>query len=107
MQEFIEAPIVDIRLIHNTRDVIRYVAKYIAKAPKQFGNAKRYWQSRDYALDKSEKPEPATPAEWPWSIQTLSLETILREWMNEGYASRRHANNLIIAIPVDGPLWPT
>lgn len=48
MQELAGAPVVDIRAIHNARHAIRYVTKYIGKAPGKFGTHQRYWMSRDW-----------------------------------------------------------
>lgn len=48
--ELLNAPIVDVRRIDAHRSIAGYVAKYVGKAPKQFGTSKRYWKSRDYEL---------------------------------------------------------
>jgi len=85
MQDLIGAPIVDIRKIRNQREVVRYVAKYITKAPEQFGSAKRYWHTPDYEVDKwSPEKDEAAPS-GRWSIDRRSYRTIITEWSLEGW----------------------
>lgn len=57
MAELIDSPIVDIRKIKGAREVIRYVAKYITKAPHHFGTGKRYWSTQAWELPKDVDPE--------------------------------------------------
>lgn len=57
MDALIGSPIVDIRKIDNPGRASGYVAKYAGKAAHKFGNAKRYWRSKDYLLKEQEKPE--------------------------------------------------
>jgi len=98
MGELIDSPIVDIRAIKNVQHVVRYVAKYITKAPAQFGTAKRYWSSRTWELVKFNKPKAQDPMSAPWMIEQRRWETIIIEWCNEGYAPRRDRGDTIIAI---------
>jgi len=51
------SPIVDIRKIKNDQKASNYVAKYAAKDPVAFSGCKRFWQSRDYPLEKLSKEE--------------------------------------------------
>jgi len=88
MGSILASPIVDIRLIRNQKEVVRYVAKYIAKNPAQFGKSKRYWSSRDYELDQSEKPIKATLDPFPWRVDKRSIYIIFNEWIHEGYYPR-------------------
>lgn len=50
MAHHARAPIVDIRRVRKAQDIVRYLFKYIGKAPHQFGSCKRYWSSQDYDL---------------------------------------------------------
>jgi len=85
MQDLIGAPVVDIRKIRNQREVVRYVAKYITKAPEQFGSAKRYWHTPDYEVEKwSPEKDEATPT-GRWSIDRRSYRAIITEWSLEGW----------------------
>jgi len=85
MQDLIGAPVVDIRKIRNQREVVRYVAKYITKAPEQFGSAKRYWHTPDYEVDKwSPEQDDASPS-GKWSIDRRSYRAIITEWSLEGW----------------------
>jgi len=47
---------VDVRYVHNPKQVAQYVAKYISKRPIRFGTCKRYWSSKGY-LEKSAAQE--------------------------------------------------
>jgi len=100
MRDLINAPIVDIRAIKNARDVVTYVAKYITKAPKQFGHAKRYWSSRGYEIRDREGAHVPDKSGPRWLIDRRPLHDILREWMNEGYACRQDGSDVIIGLPI-------
>lgn len=100
MGEIIDSPIVDIRKIGNAKEVIRYVAKYITKAPAQFGTAKRYWCSRDWeAGERQEKSLPDTGRE-KWKVLQRPILDIIYEWANEGFASRAYERDILISIPI-------
>lgn len=88
MRELAQSPIVDIRRVKGVKQAVQYVAKYIAKAPAQFGHAKRYWQSRKYqpASDLNEGEEQ--PIKEPWTIIPYSLNTIARWLTLAGFALR-------------------
>ena len=102
MRELIDAPIVDIRVVKNVREAVSYVAKYIAKAPAQFGNAKRYWASKNYELT-NEAFDPISPLpDVPWKVERESLEGVIRRWMYEGKATRQYRGEIVIGIPQAG-----
>lgn len=46
------APVVDVRSVKGSREVAKYVSKYISKRNIKIGNLKRYWRSIRY-LEKS------------------------------------------------------
>jgi len=63
--------------LDDPRKAAVYVTKYLTKNPTRFGNCKRYWFSRDYALVKW-KPEPRfqnIPGRW------LRDPTPFAEWI--------------------------
>lgn len=98
MGEIIDSPIVDIRAIKSQKHVINYVAKYITKAPAQFGTAKRYWCSRTYELDPLPKVAKDDPYYVPWVIDQRPLIQIIEAWMRDGFVSRRESDDIIIGI---------
>lgn len=55
MAKYMQSPIVDIRRVQSQRGVAKYIAKYIAKAPKVFEGCKRYWRSLDW-FDVADPP---------------------------------------------------
>jgi acyl carrier protein phosphodiesterase len=55
MQRLINAPIVWIEAISHLGKAIRYVTKYVGKAPAKFSNLKRYWQSHNWLTEHREK----------------------------------------------------
>lgn len=52
MEKEMGAPIVDVRSVKGSREVAKYVSKYISKRNIKIGNLKRYWRSIKY-LEKS------------------------------------------------------
>jgi len=56
MSDLICSPVVWIEAIKNTRHAVRYVTKYVGKAPAQFGQLRRYWVSRGWVVNPEEKP---------------------------------------------------
>jgi hypothetical protein len=57
MRELVGSPICWIEAVKGTSAAVRYVTKYVTKAPAQFGNAKRYYVSKRWRID----PEPEKP----------------------------------------------
>lgn len=99
MAELIDSPIVDIRLIRNQGEVIRYVAKYITKAPKQFGRGKRYWSSRGYELEKPPHlQDPLPEGEW-FEVIKRPVDLVLWNLACQGFRFRRQDDETTIAIP--------
>jgi len=101
MSELINAPIVDIRLIRHAAEVIRYVAKYVTKAPAKMGSAKRYWSSQGYNIP--ETPTGSTdPSIGPgWTIDKRPLHFIIEEWLYDSYQARHHRGDVLVGFRVD------
>jgi hypothetical protein len=57
MEELIQSPRVWIDRIKNTKAAVGYVSKYVTKAPAQFGKTRRYWSTRGWEVNKSDRPE--------------------------------------------------
>jgi len=68
MDELIAAPIVDIRRVTSARLAAQYVAKYVAKGPKSFGNLKRYWHTKRYDLAALDAPKSADERDSGWRV---------------------------------------
>jgi len=102
MRELIHSPIVDIRAIRNQGEVVRYVAKYITKAPKQFERSKRYWHSTRYEI---EPPEEATTAlkdgEW-YEVLQRPIHLVAYDLAMRGYEFSRIDDDCLVACPADG-----
>lgn len=107
MDELIEAPIVDIRAIKNQRQVVHYVAKYITKAPEQFGSAKRYWHSKAYELDQDSEPHEVFAPTVRWTIDRQSIHDIIREWLQPGWRTDYAGEEGGISRYVGGEYWQT
>ena len=84
MNELITSPIVDIRKIHGKRQVINYIAKYVAKGPKSFGSMKRYWASRGYDPHESGPDRVADEFGSRWYAVQRPLFMIAEEWKAAG-----------------------
>lgn len=105
MDELINAPIVDIRKIRSQREVVSYVAKYITKAPEQFGSAKRYWHSKSYELDKdSPEKEPWSPS-FRWTITRQSAGEVAHEWSMPGWSTTMSASGHVRSTYIGGEYW--
>jgi len=98
MSELMDSPIVDIRRIRSTNEVIRYVAKYITKAPAQFEGMKRYWSSQAWELRSKPTEEVPGLADTKWVIVRESILTLVERWAHEGYAARPDGGDRWLAI---------
>jgi len=96
MAELIQAPVVDIRRIYNRKQVIRYIAKYIAKAPAQFGSSKRYWTSQNWEDRADTKDEAASTALARWQVVMEPLSIIVSRWWLDGFIARKEGKEGII-----------
>jgi len=103
-RDLIGAPIVDIRSIRSMREVVRYVAKYVSKAPAQFGTAKRYWCSTGYAQDSRDAEQKGDQSGVRWHIDRRTLGEILAEWVWQGFAPRRFSPSTMVGFRVHDPL---
>lgn len=90
MDELTHAPVVDIRKIRNTAEVVRYVAKYVAKRPAQFGTAKRYWQSKDYEPDYIPPTHDTELQAASWAIVRVPIDQIVALYLQDGYSCRNY-----------------
>lgn len=99
MKELIDSPIVDIRSVRNQGEIIRYVAKYITKAPKQFGHAKRYWCSRGYELDPPAKPTADDLANAWFEVVERPVDLVLWDYACRGYTFTRADEETTLAHP--------
>jgi len=97
MAELIDAPIVDIRRIRQPAEVIRYVAKYVTKAPARIGTSKRYWTSQGYELDKQERTI-LDPSIGPgWKLDKRPIIDIITEWVYDSYQARHFKGETLLA----------
>jgi hypothetical protein len=98
MDELAESPIVDIRKVRSVHGVVSYVAKYIAKAPAQFGRSKRYWSSRNYELGKPAAVDLEALKLTMWEVIQRPMFDILTDWSREGYALRQDRGDTIVGF---------
>jgi len=68
MRDLIGSPVVWIEQVKGTASAVRYVTKYVGKAPAQFGTAKRYWVSHGWVVGAP----PAAPAE-PFDMTGITV----------------------------------
>lgn len=103
MKELANSPIVDIRRIKNAREVVRYVAKYITKAPAQFGSRKRYWHSGHWEVDPYEKPETPEQSAYHWTIDRRPLWLIALDWTQRAWSVNHQREDWLTGHPL---VWP-
>lgn len=86
MRELIDSPIVDIRKIKNTKELIRYVAKYVTKAPHHFGTGKRYWSTQAWEIPPEPDEERDAFRAAKWVIDHRYIQNVVSFLvMYEGY----------------------
>jgi len=92
--------ITDIRKVKNANQAIRYVAKYVAKKPAQFGFAKRYWQSRGYQLpEETEWISPLPPGGVTYRAGMRPLD-LHRQLISQFMAGKHLAGNWTLWTPL-------
>jgi len=97
MAELIDSPIVDIRKIRSMKEVVRYVAKYVTKAPAQFGSAKRYWRTSDWDVRADTEKEAVFMEGGTWIVSRHSLARIWDSWKYHGFELSLDGTDGIIA----------
>jgi hypothetical protein len=67
---------VDIRRIQDRGRAVAYCAKYLGKAPSQFGTMKRYYFSRDYDTTWSKEPPAGETRGSSWRVERCTLREL-------------------------------
>lgn len=101
MAELLHAPIVDIRRIRNTREVIRYIAKYFTKDPFKYGDSKRYFRSKNYDQASAPEIDADIGDGTPWKIDRRHMLDIFSEWITYGWAPRKDGEDRFRATIYD------
>lgn len=89
MQEICGSPIVDIRRIDHGARVNAYVAKYAGKCAHKFGTTKRYWQSKDWQLPRTDASPPASVVRGTWGRQDVPLPRWIADFETFGWRVER------------------
>lgn len=82
----IKAPIIDIRYVDNIGRVAAYVAKYVGKAPAQFGSHKRYFRSQGWTEKVTPAEEASRKTTHGWHHSPLSIKTLVERALTAGCA---------------------
>jgi len=98
MRELVQAPIVDIRRIRRPIEVVRYVAKYITKAPEHFAGGKRYWRTPSFEQHDTPYVPPADTAVAPWQVWRNTISDLDRYWTMEGFTCQHDSADHLYAI---------
>jgi hypothetical protein len=78
MGELIDSPIVDIRRIKGSRQIIQYVAKYVTKSPHHFGTGKRYWSSYRWEIPTDPNPDREDYFATKWRLDHRHISNVAR-----------------------------
>jgi len=97
--ELARSPVVHIEAVSSVKKAASYIAKYIAKKPARFGNSKRYFASRDYELDRSEKPLARSQDPHPWQVERESMYWLIRKFIDDGWAARSAGRDRMYFVP--------
>jgi len=100
MDQLAQSPIVDIRRIRNQREVIRYVAKYVTKAPAHFSGSKRYWSSQDWEPRFIASINADDAAQGDWEVWKHALASLAADFTTRGYAITPIDDDSFLATPV-------
>lgn len=101
-EEITGAFVVDIRKVRGTREAVRYLAKYIGKAPQQFANFKRYGQSKGWQLHLKARPLNLDDFDAIWRLVFKPLEVLDRELQGYGFAGRGEWDKVRFYFPMQG-----
>lgn len=93
MRDLAGSPIVWIEKIENTAKAIAYVSKYVTKAPAQFGNKKRYWQSRNWKVNEGDQDAETFK-------KHRDVEVIRERWTD--YSRRKSSEGWTAELTTDG-----
>lgn len=85
MSNHMDSPIVYIEAVKSKKKTARYVAKYIAKKPAQFGSSKRYWQSTAYVIPDPEREAMHIKLSGKWHMDSRDLATLSYWLENSGF----------------------
>ena len=97
MDRAIQAPIVDIRFIHDPKQVARYVAKYVTKDLPAYFGLRRYSYSRNWLLVKrSERLLQEALGVSLWARISLPIERIITAAEALGYRVRLRGHAVLI-----------
>jgi hypothetical protein len=103
MAALINAPIVDIRKVHNRAVAAAYIAKYVSKGPQQFATLKRYWMTRGYHLTKVKRSKDADEWSSGWRVVRQSLYLLAEHWETFGHSVIWHDATTIYCLASTGP----
>lgn len=96
MQELIGARVVDVQRVKRTKDVGKYIAKYISKQPERFEGAKRYWRSQDYLCPPPDADEEEDQSCDYWTISRYTWLTEARYYASIGYSLELHRGEAVL-----------
>ncbi len=85
MRKLINAPVVDIRRVKNSKKLAYYVSKYCGKEPHRFATCKRYWTTQNWELTKFEPEPPRGRWHKEWELVRTPLRELAAQWEREGY----------------------
>lgn len=84
MAELLNSPVLWIEKIKSVKSTIAYVAKYVTKAPAQFGKSRRYWVSRYYQVNTPDKHLKGAFSRQNSQLVFQRFEELIREIITKG-----------------------
>lgn len=102
-EELTGAPVVDIRAIHDSGQIVSYIAKYLSKDPQAPTGMKRYRSSRRFFTGILAQPAGNKPAIKYWRVEQRCPRELANELSRGGYTVAAHADGSYTAFPRGDP----
>lgn len=102
-EELTGAPVVDIRQVHQSQQVVSYIAKYLSKDPQAPKGMKRFRCSRRFFNHVFPEDSPGRPRIQYWMVSRDSADRMAHELSTQGYTVAAHADGSYTAFPASDP----
>jgi hypothetical protein len=104
LEDYANAPRVDIRKIKGKKRAAFYIAKYTAKAPEKFHGCKRYWRTLGYDLSEGKADRPLHD-HFKGYVTCDHISQVADLYQTHGYWLEWDNEHSFVAFPRDTDFW--